>query len=252
MFFVFNKRKINSYLISISTVVVLFGISMFVNNNSKLNSTIETSTESISSLPIYKAETEIKKVAISINCSENVENIESIIDSLSKMKVKATFYITGEVAAKYPDKVKKIVDNGNEVGNLSYHYTNLKNKNKDEIKEEIESCTKEIEKITNTKVKTFRAPYGECSNTITKEAQEQNLVTVQWNVDSLDYNGLNSEEMCERINEGLVPGSIILLHNNGKYTADSIEDIIHNIQKQEYNICTVSDLLGLQNSTKVN
>lgn len=250
MFFVFNKRKINSYLISIATVVILLGISMFANNN--LNSTIETSAGSMSSQPIYKVETEIKKVAISINCSENVENIESIIDSLSKMKVKATFYITGEVAAKYPDKVKKIVDNGNEVGNLSYHYTNLKNKNKDEIKEEIESCTKEIEKITNTKVKTFRAPYGECSNTITKEAQEQNLVTVQWNVDSLDYNGLNSEEMCERINEGLVPGSIILLHNNGKYTADSIEDIIHNIQKQEYNICTVSDLLGLQNSTKVN
>ena len=40
--------------------------------------------------------------------------------------------------------------------------------------------------------------------------------------------------------------------SNGKYTADSIEDIIHNIQKQECNICTVSDLLGLQNSTKVN
>ena len=90
------------------------------------------------------------------------------------------------------------------------------------------------------------------SPSITKEAKAQNLVTTQWNVDSLDYNGLNSEEMCERINEGLVPGSIILLHNNGKYTADSIEDIIHNIQKQEYSICTVSDLIGLQNSTKVN
>ena len=52
--------------------------------------------------------------------------------------------------------------------------------------------------------------------------------------------------MCERINEGLVPGSIILLHNNGKYTADSIENIIHNIQKQEYAICMVSDLISLQ------
>ena len=65
-------------------------------------------------------------------------------------------------------------------------------------------------------------------------------------MDSLDYNGLNSEEMCERINEGLVPGSIILLHNTGKYTADSIENIINNIQKQEYEICTVSDLITLQ------
>lgn len=244
MFLVFNKKKINSYLISMVTVIMLLAMSMLANN--KEYSTIETSTGSLSSFPIYKVETEIKKVAISINCSENAENIESIIDSLSKMKVKATFFVTGEFAIKYPDKVKKIVDNGNEIGNLSYHYANLKNKNKDEIKEEIESCTKEIEKLTNAKLKVFRAPYGECNNAIVEEARNQRLVTVQWNLDSLDYNGLNSEEMCERINEGLVPGSIILLHNNGKYTADSIENIIHNIQKQEYEICMVSDLISLQ------
>lgn len=244
MFFVFNKRKINSYLISIGTVIMLLAVSMFVNN--KMNSTIETSAEAISSHPIYKVETEIKKVAISINCSENAENIESIIDSLSKMKAKATFYVTGEVVAKYPEKIKKIVNNGNEVGNLSYHYINLKNKKTDEVKEEIANCTAEIEKLTNVKPKTFRAPYGECSNVIAEEAKKQNLYTVQWNLDSLDYNGLNSEEMCERINEGLVPGSIILLHNTGKYTADSIENIINNIQKQEYEICTVSDLITLQ------
>ena len=53
--------------------------------------------------------------------------------------------------------------------------------------------------------------------------------------------------MCEIINEGLMPVSIILLHNNGKFTASAIEDIIHNIQKQQYEICTVSDLIGLQN-----
>ena len=244
MFFVFNKRKINSYLISIGTVIMLLAVSMFVNN--KMNSKIETSAEAISSHPIYKVETEIKKVAISINCSENAENIESIIDSLSKMKAKATFYVTGEVVAKYPEKIKKIVNNGNEVGNLSYHYINLKNKKTDEVKEEIANCTAEIEKLTNVKPKTFRAPYGECSNAIAEEAKKQNLYTVQWNLDSLDYNGLNSEEMCERINEGLVPGSIILLHNTGKYTADSIENIINNIQKQEYEICTVSDLITLQ------
>ena len=55
MFFVFNKRKINSYLISIGTVIMLLAVSMFVNN--KMNSTIETSAEAISSHPIYKVET---------------------------------------------------------------------------------------------------------------------------------------------------------------------------------------------------
>ena len=244
MFFVFNKRKINSYLISIGTVITLFVVSMFVTKG--INNTIETSTTDIKQ-PIYKVETERKKVAISINCSENVENIDSIVDSLSKMKAKATFYVTGDLAKEYPEQVKKITDNGYEVGNLSYHYTSLKNKKTEEIQEEISKCTEQIENVTNIKVKTFRAPYGEFNGTIVAEATKQKLYTVQWNIDSLDYNGLNSEEMCERINEGLMPGSIILLHNNGKYTARAIEDIIHNIQKQQYEICTVSDLIGLQN-----
>lgn len=245
MFFVFNKRKINSYLISIGTVIILFAVSMFATKG--MNNTIETSASNASNQPIYKVETERKKVALSINCSESVENIDSIVDLLSKMKAKATFYVTGELASKYPEQIKKITNNGYEVGNLSYHYTNLKNKNTEEIQEEISKCTQQIEKTTNVKVKTFRAPYGECDSIIIREAAKQNLSTVQWNIDSLDYNGLNSEEICERINEGLTPGSIILLHNTGEYTVSSIEDIIHNIQKQEYEICTVSDLIALQN-----
>lgn len=244
MFFVFNKRKINSYLISIGTVIVLFTISMIANNG--INNVIATSAKSVKSNLIYKVETQRKKVAISINCSENAENISGIIDSLSKMKAKATFYITGEWAQKYPDEVKKIINNGNEIGNLSYHYTNLKKKKKEEIREEISKCTEQIEKITNKKITTFRAPYGEIDNTIVEEAKAQNLITVQWNIDSLDYNGLNSEEMCGRINDGLMPGSIILLHNTGKYTNNSIEDIIHNLQQQQYEVCTVSELISFQ------
>lgn len=243
MFFVFNKRKINSYLISIGTVIMLFAVSMFVNNG--MNTTVETGAQNVSNLPIYKVETQIKKVAISINCSENAENIDSIVNSLSKMNTKATFYVTGELASKCPEQLKKIVDSGNEIGNLSYHYTNLKNKKLEEIRKEIVEGAEQIQKITNVKVQTFRAPYGECNSIITEEARKQNLSTVLWNIDSLDYNGLNSEEMCKRINDGLSPGSIILLHNTGKYTASSIEHIIENIQKQKYEICTVSELIKL-------
>ena len=243
MFFVFNKRKINSYLISIGTVMTLFVVSMFANK--EMNNTIETSTQ-LSKQPIYKVETQRKKVAISINCSENVENIDSLIESLSKMQTKATFYVTGAVAEQYPDEIKKIATN-NEIGNLSYHYTRLKNKKIEIIKSEISKCTEQIEKVTDKKVKTFRVPYGEFTNDIVQEAENQNLKTVQWNIDTLDYNGLNSEEMCERVNEGLTPGSIILLHNNGKYTPQSLENIIRNLQKQQYEICTVSELIELQN-----
>ena len=45
MFYVINKSKIYSYIIALSTVVILFVIAGKINNNStSLNNTIETST----------------------------------------------------------------------------------------------------------------------------------------------------------------------------------------------------------------
>lgn len=240
MFFVFNKRKIQSYLISLGMVIMLFGASIFVSNN---NNTLLTSSM-IANSPINKVETERKEVALSINCIENVDNISSLVDSLSKMKVKATFYITGELASKYPEEVKKIVNNGNELGNLSYKYISLEDKSEEEISEQISKCTEILEDISGSKITTFRAPYGEYNDTIIKQARSQNLEVIQWNIDSLDYNGLDEDEMIERINQNLTPGSIILMHNSSKNTAQSIENIIHNITEQGYEITTVSDLIS--------
>lgn len=241
MFLVFNKKKINSYLISLGTVIMLFSISLIATKN--IDNIVKTSTNAIE-VPICKVETEGKEVAISINCIENAENIDSILDSLSKMKVKATFYITGEFATQYQEAVKKIISNGNEVGNLSNQYCHLKDKSAEEVKKQISEATKKIETVTNIKLKTFRAPYGEYNKVILDQAQEQGLIPVQWNIDSLDYNGLNEDEMWERINENLTPGGIILMHNSGKYTADSLEKIIYNLQQKGYEIKTVNDLVS--------
>lgn len=240
MFFVFNRKKINSYLISLGTVIMLFSVSLIANNN--INKTVQTSTNVVE-IPINKVETETKQIAISINCVENADNIDSILDSLSKMKAKATFYITGEFATSYKESVKKIISNGNEVGSLSEKYCHLKDKSAEEVQKQMSSATKKIEDITNVKVKTFRAPYGEFNNVILEQAQNQGLVAVKWSIDSLDYNGLNEEEMLERINESLTPGGIILMHNTGKYTADSLEKIIYTLQQRGYNFTTVSDLV---------
>lgn len=47
MFFVFNKRKINSYLISLGMVVILFTVSAITTNNLK---TVDTSTNIVQNL----------------------------------------------------------------------------------------------------------------------------------------------------------------------------------------------------------
>ena len=174
MFFVFNKRKINSYLISLGTVAILFSIS-FMSISKKPENTIQTQASVQNEIfePIFKSETTTKQIALSINCSENAENIENILETLKKMNSKATFYITGKLAKENPEIVKKIIDSGNEVGSLSNNYIHLNAKSVSEVRKEIQESIEIINKITNQRVKTFRAPYGEYNKTIVREVRNQ-------------------------------------------------------------------------------
>lgn len=70
MFFVFDKKKINSYLISLGTVVILFGIS-FISTNSK-NNTISTGASEVHT---NNVQIQINDEANSINYVKNEENI---------------------------------------------------------------------------------------------------------------------------------------------------------------------------------
>ena len=107
MFFVFNKRKIGSYLISIGTVAILFSIALFGEHfGDGEKNVVATSASNVNNLPVYKVETEIKKVSLSINCGENVENIDSILNTLATTNAKATFFISGEIASSNAEIIK--------------------------------------------------------------------------------------------------------------------------------------------------
>ncbi len=113
MFFVFRKDKIYAYLVSILTVVFLFSVSNNVNLMS--NKTIETSANLEKLLPIYKVKTEDKKVALTMNCAWNADDIDKILEILEQNNVKITFFMVGDWINKFPDYVKKINEAGHEI-----------------------------------------------------------------------------------------------------------------------------------------
>ncbi len=69
MFFVFNKQKIYTYLVSIVTVVLLFCVAGGITNKSTGTNTVQTASQASKLLPIYNVQTEEKKVAFTMNCA---------------------------------------------------------------------------------------------------------------------------------------------------------------------------------------
>ena len=111
MFLVFNKDKIISYLVSFSTVAILLGIAFFIKNQT---GTLEVSNTE-KRLPIYSVKTDEKKVALTMNCAWNADDIDSILNTLSKTNTKITFFVVGDWVDKYPEAVKKISEAGHEI-----------------------------------------------------------------------------------------------------------------------------------------
>ncbi|HJJ05243.1 MAG TPA: polysaccharide deacetylase family protein [Clostridiaceae bacterium] len=188
MFIVFNKEKIYSYVIALSTIVVLFMMANVIVDRNK--EAILTSSQN-KLLPIYSVDTEEKKVALTMNCAWNADDIDSILDTLSKNKVHITFFMVGDWVDKYPEYVKKIADNGHEIANHSNTHPHVNNLSLSQNSEEIRLCSEKIEKITGKPTTLYRGPYGEYNNTVINAADEQKHKTIQWNLDTLDYTRSN-------------------------------------------------------------
>lgn len=111
MFFVFNKDKISAYIVSVLIVAVLFGTANIINTNIS----IPTASAQAKLLPIYNVDTKENKVALTMNCAWNADDIDVILKILKDNNVKITFFIVGDWMDKYPDSVKKIYDEGHEI-----------------------------------------------------------------------------------------------------------------------------------------
>lgn len=248
MFYITNKDKIISTIISISTVFVLFLVATTLKTQN-MEATVQTGTNTSKLLPIYNVETEENKIALTINCAWNAEDIDLILETLTANNAKATFFIVGDWANKFPEAIKKISDTGHEIANHSETHAHVNNLNYEKNVEEITKCSDRINKITGTQTTLYRGPYGEYNDTVIKAAEDNKHVMIQWNIDSLDYKGLTGEQMWERIDAKLSKGSIILMHNGTENTALSLDTIIKNIKEKGYELVTVSDLIYKDNYT---
>ena len=182
MFIVFNKQKIYSYLVALSTVVALFIIA--ATFGTKSGELIQTMSQS-KLVPIYNVETEEPKVALTMNCAWNADDIDSILATLEKHKVHITFFMVGDWVDKYPEAVKKISNAGHEIANHSDGHKHVNNLNLEENEKEIQMCSDKIQKITGKSTSLYRGPYGEYNNTVIQAAENQKHITIQWSLDIL-------------------------------------------------------------------
>lgn len=199
--------------------------------------------DSMRKVPIYCVETSDKKVAISFDASWGADKTEGIINILKEYGVGATFFLVGFWVEDYPNEAKKIAENGFEIGTHSSSHPDMTKLSLEQKKLELSSSINTIQKITNVTPTLFRAPFGSYNNEVLSVAEELNLISIQWDVDTLDWKGLSANEMHSRVMSRVKNGSIILCHNNSKNILTALPIILTSLQTKGYTVCSVGDLI---------
>ncbi|QAY65641.1 polysaccharide deacetylase family protein [Paenibacillus protaetiae] len=194
-------------------------------------------------LPIYKGNPNKKMISFMINVAWGNEYLDSILDTLDREQVKATFFLDGSWLKKNPELAKKIQERGHELSNHAYSHPNMSQLNRAQQNEQImktESLLKSTLGVTNH---WFAPPSGDFNQLTVQVAAEQKLMTVMWTIDTVDWKKPSPEWIVNKITSKLEPGALILMHPTASSSA-ALPAMIKAAKQKGYAIGTVSDTLS--------
>lgn len=189
-----------------------------------------------------------KGVVLTFDDGPHPNTTPYILDILKKRNLKATFFVLGIQAQKYPEIIKRIHDEGHIVGNHTYGHKNLAKLKPAEIKKEIEKTNKLIEKITGEKPKFLRPPYGAVNHKVADAINEAGMSMVLWTVDTRDWHSKNEKAVLKEvdrqlhISKGDCIGGAILMHDIYPSTVKALDPVLDKLAANSYKVYPINNL----------
>lgn len=238
-----TKRKLIRAIMFILVLITGIAIGIFA-----IMSSIDTGAQGLK-LPIYSVGRVDNKISITFDCAWANSNTDELIAILANENVKATFFVTGEFCDKYPEDVKKLYNAGHEIQNHSDTHPHVKGMNLNDLIEDTKTCNKKIETLTGEKPTLYRSPYGEYDDKLVTTIEGIGMFSIQWNVDSIDWNKPSPETIIDRTTKNISSGSILLFHNDLENTTEALPKVLKSLKEQGFEFCKVSELIYKENYT---
>lgn len=210
---------------------------------------VQVSEEEKRLLPIYYVETPDKKISISFDATWGAERTPKILEILKEYDIKTTYFVTGIWIEEYPELVKKIAEEGHEIGNHTDSHPHLNQLSAEQIQDELKQVEDTVYELTGKRTKLFRPPFGEYNNNVIKTVNNMGYKAIQWSIDSLDWKNLSKDAIYKRVTANPHNGAIILFHNDGLNTPDALPSIIEFYTENGYEIVPISKLIYKKNYT---
>lgn len=205
--------------------------------------------------------TDKKKLVLTFDDGPDENYTPQILDILKRYDIPATFFVVGVNAAANQDVVRRIMNEGSEIGNHTYTHPNINTISPEQFRLEVDATERVLESILGRQFLLFRAPYAEDTDPVTPDdlaslsvSSGLGYYTAGIDIDTSDWKRSGSDVIAQTaINEVRAGvGSIILLHDSGgdrSQTVEALPVIIETLQAEGYRFVSMADFMNVSRDT---
>lgn len=152
----------------------------------------------------------VKRVFLTFDDGPIPEATPWVLNQLEKYGLKATFFMVGENARRYPELLEEVRKHGHQIGNHTLHHIRGAGISAEEYMQDVKGCN-ELKDAT-----LFRPPHGWLTPAQFREIKK-NYRVVMYDLVTRDYSRkVSAEDVVNNIRKFTRPGSIIVFHDSLK------------------------------------
>jgi peptidoglycan/xylan/chitin deacetylase (PgdA/CDA1 family) len=164
---------------------------------------------------------------------------ELILNALTEVGGRATFFVVGSRVEQYPDLVKMIHDQGSQIGNHSYDHSKLSAMGVYSVKTEINKTSNAVYAATGVYPFIGRPPYGSVSQNMRDAVS---IKWYNWNVDTLDWKYRDSNYVYNYVINNAKDGDVILMHDLHTTTGVAMQKAIPKLAEMGFQLVTIDEM----------
>ena len=184
-----------------------------------------------------------REIALTIDDGPHPVYTPELLQILAQNGIKATFFVVGEQAERYPELIRAESDAGHAIGNHTYDHVSLIKIPPQYIDTEIKACGEVIKRITGKSPHLFRPPGGEYNRSVAEATEALGYKLVLYSDDPGDYAEPGTQVIEKRTLDTISNGGIILLHDGSAQTLTILPQLIQRLKARGFQFVSVDQLL---------
>jgi len=166
-------------------------------------------------------------IFITFDDGPHPEHTPRVLDALAAFGAKATFFVVGAEAERYPEIVRRMVIEGHSVGDHSWAHADIRRLSKARFLDDLRRSNDLLSGLTGQRTRLFRPPNGKLGLSQFITLLFHGYTIALWNVDSRDYACESLDSVKIKLHDwSMQAGDIVLLHDRMKHAHDSTSWIL--------------------------